>query len=476
MPKARTTFVCRSCGGMQPKWMGKCPDCGAWDSLDEVSQSVEVSADAQRGLAAGLVANLDDSSSELDSAPTAIAVPLSHIPPDDVSRQPTGISEFDRVLGGGLVPGSVVLLGGEPGIGKSTLLLQAAGRLAASAVPVLYVTSEESARQVQLRARRLDNLSADDYLYVLADTNLARIFEQVRRVKPAVLLIDSIQMVYKSSVDAAPGSVTQLRRCATDLVFLAKASGICVILVGHVTKEGTVAGPRLLEHLVDAVLYFEGDTYHAHRLVRAVKNRFGATLEIGLFEMTGSGLRPIEDGGGVLAEQTVEQRPGSAVCPVMQGSRCFHVEIQALTATGILGAAKRKVSGLDASRLALLIAVLEKHADLRLADQDVFAQAAGGLKVVEPAADLAILASVASAYLRRTLPPHTILAGEVGLGGQVRRVSQLEHRLREAARLGFRHAIVSRDSAASLRRADSLELTLHPVAHVGQVIELLRKA
>lgn len=456
--------------------MGKCPDCGSWDSLDEMRRESESTSDAQRGLAAAVTGVNDGLAANDDSPTSAQALPLPDIDSQDVTRHPTGISEFDRVLGGGLVPGSVVLLGGEPGIGKSTLLLQAAGRMAASGAVVLYVTSEESARQVQLRARRLEGVTDARCLFVLADTNLARIFEQVRRVRPAVLLIDSIQMVYKSSVEAAPGSVTQLRRCATDLVFLAKTSGVSVVLVGHVTKEGTVAGPRLLEHLVDAVLYFEGDTYHAHRLVRAVKNRYGATLEIGLFEMTGAGLRPIEDGGGVLADDAALPRPGSTICPVIQGSRCFHVEIQALTATGILGAAKRKVSGLDGSRLALLIAVLEKHADLRLADQDVFAQAAGGLRVVEPAADLAVLAAVAGAYLRRALPDRCVVIGEVGLGGQIRRVGLLEHRLHEAARLGYRRAIIPADPHAATPALRSFGLDITPLTDISRLISLLQKS
>jgi DNA repair protein RadA/Sms len=373
----------------------------------------------------------------------------------------------------GLVPGSTVLVGGDPGIGKSTLLLQAAHKLAEQNRRVLYVTSEESAQQTRLRAARLG--AASGQLYVLADTNLARIVEQTRRVEPQVLVIDSIQMIYKGDLPAAPGSVTQLRACCMELCYLAKASGIAVFLVGHVTKEGQLAGPRLLEHMVDTVLYFEGDRYHSHRIVRAIKNRFGTTLEVGLFEMSDGGLREVRDGGGLFA---AEYRPmsGSVVCPVMQGSRCLLVEIQALTATSFPGAAKRKVSGLDSNRLAMLIAVLEKRGGLRLADQDVFTSSVGGMKIGEPAADLAIALAIAGAHLNRqvgtkarrhegteakgsaganaastadpsclraTVPPclSSCAVGEIGLGGEVRHVSGIEQRIREAVRLGFTQVI-----------------------------------
>src|SRR5690606_19103480 len=337
----------------------------------------------------------------------------------DLERIPTHIGELDRVLGGGLVPGSAVLIGGDPGIGKSTLLLQMAGRIGrghgtahpAEPARVLYVSSEESAQQVRMRAARLGVAASDD-LYILADTNLARIVEQARKVRPAVMVIDSVQMIYKGDLDAAPGSISQLRRCCADLVYLAKVSGIAIILVGHVTKEGTLAGPRLLEHLVDTVVYFEGDRYHAHRVVRAIKNRYGTTLEIGLFEMTGEGLLEAPQGASAAAlEGMDEPRPGSVACPVMTGTRCVLVEIQALTATGFLGSAKRKSSGLDANRLAMIIAVLEQHAEIRLADRDVFASSVGGLRIVEPAADLPLALAIAGAQFRRALPPRTAAVG-----------------------------------------------------------------
>ncbi len=459
MAKVRSSFVCQGCGAVHVKWYGKCPDCGEWDSLEEVREGGGEGKgvrDPQRGLAEEWVWGVGAGGADgvevvggaggVNGGPKAVAI--GEIEALAIARWATGIGEFDRVLGGGFVPGSVILLGGEPGIGKSTLMLQAGASLAASGRRVLYVTSEESAQQAQMRASRLELVDDDDRLFVLADTNLARIFEQVRVTRPSVVVIDSVQMVYKSSVDASPGSITQLRRCCMELVYLAKSSGCCVVLVGHVTKEGRVAGPRLLEHLVDSVLYFEGEQYHAHRVVRAVKNRYGNTLEIGLFEMTGRGLMPIEsptglvcrvggdgDGGG-------EGRAGSVMAPVMQGSRCFMVELQALTTTGILGAAKRRVSGLDANRLAMLIAVLEKHGGLRLADQDVFTSSVGGLRVVEPAGDLPICLAIAGAHYNRAVGGDVVAVGEVGLGGEIRRVNQLGQRLREAARLGYRRAIV----------------------------------
>jgi DNA repair protein RadA/Sms len=451
------------------------------------------------------------------AATESAARPLSEVSDsaEPVRRMPSGIGEFDRVLGGmggigeiGLVPGSAVLLGGEPGIGKSTLLLQAAYRWAAGGRRVLYVSSEESAEQIGMRARRLslaESAEGDESegdagserargarreaspiaganLFVLADTNLARIAEQARRVLPQVMVIDSVQMVYKSDIPAGPGSITQLRRCCAELVYLAKASGIAVVLVGHVTKDGELAGPRLLEHLVDAVLYFEGDRYHAHRVVRAVKNRFGSTLEIGLFEMTGAGLRELPEGAGVSAVTLSDKpRPGSVVCPVLTGTRCVLVEIQALTATGFLGAAKRKASGLDPGRLAMLIAVLEQHAELRLADRDIFASAVGGVKVVEPATDLALLLAIAGAHLRRSLEPATAAVGEVGLGGEIRPVPQMEQRALEAARLGFKTLIVPGRSARPGKKPEP-ELSKEPmlqgirlvaVKTVGQAIEQL---
>ncbi|MCE7974311.1 MAG: DNA repair protein RadA [Leptolyngbya sp. PLA1] len=445
MAKPRRVFVCRSCGSAHSRWTGKCPDCAAWDSLEESTFDPGSERDVQKGIAAAWGASGAEGDADA-SRPVAVALAEIDGTHEPATRLPSGIDELDRVLGGqlpaaGLVPGSAVLVGGEPGIGKSTLLLQAARAWASQGTRVLYVSSEESAAQIALRARRLRGPGAragggDERLMILADTNLTRLVEQARKARPGVLIIDSIQMIYKPDLPAGPGSVTQLRRCSAELVYLAKVSGMAVVLVGHVTKDGQVAGPRLLEHLVDAVLYFEGDRYHAHRIVRAVKNRFGTTLELGLFEMTDAGLIPLPEGAGLPAAQA-QPRPGSAVCPVMSGTRCMLVELQALTATGFLGAAKRKSSGVDSNRLAMLIAVLEQHAGLRLADRDIFASSVGGVRVAEPAGDLALLLAITGAHYKRSLPGATAAVGEVGLGGELRPVSQCEARLREAARLGY---------------------------------------
>jgi len=462
MAKARTHYICRSCGAVQTQWMGKCPDCGAWDALEKFTET-KVSKEAHSGLAESWKAE-NQSGPAMSIASAVAAVPLPEIQTTDTPRMPTGVGELDRVLGGGLVPGSVVLLGGDPGIGKSTLMLQAAGHMAQSEQRVLYVTSEESAFQTRLRAERLfsdDGIAIQhakplqravagidqlDELYILADTNLARIVEQARKIQPRMMVIDSVQMIYKSDVEASPGSVTQLRRTCTELVYLAKISGIAIVLVGHVTKDGHLAGPKLLEHLVDAVLSFEGDRHHSHRIVRGIKNRFGTTLEVGLFEMTGAGLKEVSDSAALL-DPKARPQPGSVICPAMHGTRCLLVEIQALTATGFLGAAKRKTSGLDGNRLAMLIAVLEKHGGLRLADQDVFASAVGGLKVIEPAADLAVCLAIAGAHFSRAMPPGMAAMGEVGLGGEIRHVHQVEQRLRESHRLGYRTILMPTDSS-----------------------------
>ncbi|XAM00331.1 DNA repair protein RadA [Phycisphaeraceae bacterium D3-23] len=479
MAKTRVSFVCNQCGAVQPKWMGKCPDCGAWDALEEFREAGKAAGKDPFG---GSVVPRDDAAAQ--------AMPIAEVDAGSgpIERIATSIHEFDRVLGGmaevppasqadssggsplpgaGLVPGSAVLIGGDPGIGKSTLMLQAAAGLARRGERVLYVTSEESAQQLKLRAARLLGGDLPDELFVLADTNLARTLEQARRIKPTALVIDSIQMLYKGDLPAAPGSVTQLRACCLELVYHAKLTGTALLLVGHVTKQGALAGPRLLEHMVDTVLYFEGDRYHSYRVVRAIKNRFGTTLEVGLFEMTDGGLKQVEDGRGLLADE-YQSRPGSVVCPVLQGTRCLLVEMQALTATGFLGSAKRKVSGLDGSRLAMLIAVLEKHAEQRLADQDIFASAVGGMKVAEPAADLGLALAISGSLLNRSLETGVCAVGEIGLGGEVRHVQQMEQRIREAARLGFTRILAPKTPAKPPKGT-----TLVAVQTLGQALEHL---
>jgi DNA repair protein RadA/Sms len=465
--KIRTRFVCNSCGSVHPKWMGKCPDCGEWDSLEETREAAMAVDDRKLRVAAPRV--------DGDLASGATPVRLRDVDTSRSPRRPSGIGEFDRVLGGGLVPGMAVLVGGEPGIGKSTLLLQAAGRWAGSgktkrrrdeeaerrsgsgadtsslrdsvsssltAGPVLYVTSEESAQQTKLRADRL-GIETDDLL-ILAETNLERILHQIHQTKASVVVVDSIQMVYKPDLPAAPGSVTQLRDACMDLVYLSKQTGVPVVIVGHVTKAGTLAGPKIIEHIVDTVVYFEGDRFHAHRIVRCVKNRFGGTHEVGLFEMGSRGLAEVTDPGRLFAEEYGGGKPpsGSVLTVTMQGSRSLLVEVQALTASSVIGAAKRKVSGFSADRTAMIIAVLEKRGDLRLAADDVFVNVAGGVKVAEPATDLAVAMAIASAHFDRPLPPGTLCLGELGLGGEVRPVPQIENRLKEAARLGVGHAVI----------------------------------
>src|SRR3954447_26695632 len=447
--KNKTQFLCNSCGSVHPKWMGKCPDCGTWDSLEEYKTPTP---DARRPLG-GLAG---EGTATGDIAHGAEPLSLAQIDTDDAPRTPTGIGEFDRVLGGGIVPGSAVLVGGEPGIGKSTLLLQAANDLARGAgiaeallskrdrglraagmssiaagsgnsrpsstttddvgIRVLYVTSEESARQTKLRAARLGINSPN--LLVLAETNVERIVNQIQRTKPAVVVIDSIQMIYKPDVPAAPGSVTQLRDCCMELVYLAKATGIAVVFVGHVTKAGTLAGPKIIEHIVDPVVYFEGDRFHSHRIVRCVKNRFGSTHEVGLFEMTGEGLKQVSDPGNLFVEQYGAGGPpsGTVIAAASTGSRVLLIEVQALTASSVIGAAKRKVSGASSDRVAMIIAVLEKRAELRLAAEDVFVNVIGGVKIAEPAVDLAVALAIASAHMNRPLSPGTFAVGELGLG------------------------------------------------------------
>ena len=482
--KHKVQFLCNHCGSVHPKWMGKCPDCGTWDALEEY-KTPTFDARADR---AGAPAGSDTG----DLTRGGEAVTIDQIDETDSPRMPTGIGEFDRILGGGIVPGSAVLIGGDPGIGKSTLLLQVAHTLSAGAgedkallnpkprseavgdgpgrsvavrksagsgasptalasglraaprapVKVLYVTSEESARQTALRASRLG--IGGSGLLILAETNVERIINQIHKNKPQVVIIDSIQMIYKPDLPAAPGSVTQLRDCCMDLVYLAKSSGVSILFVGHVTKAGTLAGPKIIEHIVDTVVYFEGDRFHAHRIVRCIKNRFGSTHEVGLFEMTGEGLSEVTDPGNLFVEQYGPGGPpsGSVITAAMQGTRVLLVEVQALTASSVIGAAKRKVSGVTSDRVAMIIAVLEKRAELRLAADDVFVNVAGGVKVAEPAIDLAIALAIASAHMNRPLPAGTFALGELGLGGEIRSVPHLETRLREAARLGLGNAIV----------------------------------
>jgi DNA repair protein RadA/Sms len=426
MKAPKTLFVCQECGSQAPKWMGRCADCGAWNSLvEERVAEPAPAATASRYASAGLAATAT-LYEDVDIAPAA--------------RLSTGIGEFDRVLGGGVVPGSLVLLGGEPGIGKSTLLLQAAARFAEKGAPVLYSSGEESEHQVKLRGERLGVGRAP--LYLLAETCLERILDEVARIKPALVIIDSVQTVFSLKLQSAPGSIGQVREAATQLLFFAKGQNVPVFLVGHVTKDGSLAGPKSLEHIVDTVLYFEGEQHHAHRIVRAVKNRFGAVSELGVFEMTAAGLLPVPNPSALFLAERPVATPGSAVTCCIEGSRPMLVEVQALVSTSTFGNARRTAIGIDANRVSLLLAVLEKRAGLPLLGDDVFVNVAGGMTVDEPAADLGVAAAVASSFRNRPVAAGTAVFGEVGLAGEIRAITQAARRVREAAQMGFTRCLL----------------------------------
>ena len=419
--KSKTAHVCQACGATSPKWQGQCPGCGEWNTLVESAPEVRTTSRFQSLAADGAIRQLH----EVDSA--------------ELPRTPTGIGELDRVLGGGLVPGGVVLIGGDPGIGKSTLLLQALTQLAATS-KVLYVSGEESPQQIALRARRLDLAAAR--VALLAEIGLERILATLEREKPQVAVIDSIQTLFSDALTSAPGSVAQVRECAAQLTRFAKRHGTTILLVGHVTKEGALAGPRVLEHIVDAVLYFEGDTHSSFRLIRAIKNRFGAVNELGVFAMTDKGLREVSNPSALFLSQHRDPVAGSCVLVTQEGTRPLLVEVQALVDDSHSPQPRRLAVGVEQNRLALLLAVLHRHAGIAAFDQDVFVNAVGGVRIAEPAADLAVLLAVVSSLKDRPLPDKLVVFGEVGLAGEVRPVQRGQERLREAAKLGFTHAIV----------------------------------
>ena len=429
MAKARTQYSCTECGASAPKWQGQCPGCGPWNTL--VEAVIESAAPAGRNFA-------------VPGGAGGVQM-LAGIRPREEPRQPTGVEEFDRVLGGGLVVGGVVLIGGDPGIGKSTLLLQALARLARAGENVLYVSGEESGEQVALRARRLQ-LDVGR-MQLLAEINLEKILATLLDLRPAVAVIDSIQTVWSDALQSAPGSVAQVRECAAQLTRFAKQSGTCVILVGHVTKEGSLAGPRVLEHMVDTVLYFEGDTHSSFRLVRAVKNRFGAVNELGVFAMTEKGLRGVANPSALFLSQHSLDVAGSCVLCTQEGTRPLLVEIQALVDGSQAPNPRRLTVGLEQNRLAMLLAVLHRHAGIVCGDQDVFVNAVGGVKIAEPAADLAVLLAIVSSLRSKPLPGKLVVFGEVGLAGEIRPAPRGQERLKEAAKLGFSHAIVPKANA-----------------------------
>jgi DNA repair protein RadA/Sms len=464
MAKDKTLFSCNDCGGTTPRWLGKCPHCGAWNSLVETAPAAPAASKNRL------------SQSPAGLAPAAKLAVLSDIEAADVARTPTGLSELDRVLGGGVVEGGVVLIGGDPGIGKSTLLLQALDALHRSGMNTLYVTGEESAAQVALRSRRLG--LDHSQVRVMAEIQLETILATLQTEQPSIAVIDSIQTMYSDQLTSAPGSVAQVRECAAHLTRAAKASGTAIVLVGHVTKEGALAGPRVLEHMVDTVLYFEGDTHSSYRLIRAIKNRFGAVNEIGVFAMTEKGLKGVSNPSAIFLSQHEQPVPGSCVMVTLEGTRPLLVEIQALVDSG--GPSPRRLSvGLDRERLAMLLAVLHRHAGVACMDQDVFVNAVGGVRIGEPAADLAVMLAIVSSLRGKPLPKGFLAFGEVGLAGEVRPAPRGQDRLKEAAKLGFSVAIVPKANMpkkadASLTKA--LEgMKIYPVDRIEQALEVLRE-
>ena len=426
--------MCQNCGHQSRKWLGKCPECGEWNSLVEERVKPARTSGGRSGLKLREVE----------------AVNYTDIEPQDDVRISSGVTEFDRVLGGGIVPGTLVLIGGDPGIGKSTLLLQVADKLSSKDVPVLYVSGEESEKQIKLRGERLK--VAAPKLYVLPETNLENIFHEVDRLKPGAIILDSIQTVFSAMIESAPGSVSQVREVAHQFLLLAKNRTIPVFLIGHITKEGSIAGPKALEHIVDTVLYFEGERHHNHRIVRATKNRFGAANEVGVFEMTGSGLRPVANPSQMFLQERPENVAGSVVTACMEGTRPLLVEIQALVSGTKYGTGRRMTQGVDQNRVALLIAMLEKRVGLQLLGDDVFVNIAGGLEVDEPAADLGVVAAIASSFKNTAVDPHTAVFGEIGLTGEVRGTMQPSVRAREAQALGFKRIVMPSSNAVGLER------------------------
>lgn len=451
MAKKSTKYVCSECGYETARWMGKCPACGAWNTFEEMqaASEQEIVKKLKRKPGGG-----------------TSAVRVDEIPDEGAARLTTGIGELDRVLGGGAVEGSMLLVGGEPGIGKSTLLTQVSANMARDGWKVLYVSGEESARQIKMRARRLH--LDDSGFMVLSENDMNAIDAQIDEIHPDVLIADSVQTMYLPELSGAPGSVSQVRESAALLMRKAKADNICVFLVGHVTKEGAIAGPRILEHMVDAVLYFEGDGEHQYRLVRAVKNRFGSVNEIGMFAMTGDGMREVPNPSEALLNERAHGQSGSCVNCAMEGSRALLVDVQALVATTVFGNPRRMSSGVDGGRMALLLAVMEKRAGIALYNKDVYVNIAGGMSLNEPAADLAICAAVASGHKNVPIDGRTAVMGEVGLAGEVRAVSHADRRLAECARMGFADVIMPRGNLRSLAIPEGVRV--HGVDTVAQAL------
>lgn len=453
--KAKTQFVCQNCGYVSPKYLGRCPNCGKWNTL--VEEIIQDEADRRNRV----------SITGEKAKPTKISAVVSKKEP----RVETALSEFNRVLGGGVVPGSMVLIGGDPGIGKSTLLLQMSQQLSATGGKVLYVSGEESAEQIKLRGERLGEpgQAAQDF-YLYAETDMGRIREAIQELQPDYVIIDSIQTMIQSEISSVAGSVSQVRETTAELLKIAKTSGIAIFIVGHVTKEGSIAGPRMLEHMVDTVLYFEGEKHHSFRILRAVKNRFGSTNEIGIFEMRENGLNEVANPSQVFLEERLEGATGSAIVVAMEGSRPILVEVQALVTPTAFGNAKRTTTGLDFNRVSLIMAVLEKRAGLLLQNQDAYLKAAGGVKLNEPAIDLAVAVAIASSYKEKGTKATECFIGEIGLTGEIRRVSNIESRVKEVQKLGFTKVYLPKNNLGNWEPPKGIE-----VVAVSTLDETLRK-
>ncbi len=452
--KTKSVFSCSNCGYQSPKWLGKCPDCNSWNSFLEEDYTAPSSGIKERV-------------SLYKEGP----VLLRDVVAKDEDRLKTNIIELDRVLGGGIVKGSVILIGGDPGVGKSTISLQVSNHLTKQGIGVLYVSGEESVAQTKLRARRLGESGADN-LYIVNQTDLSLIVEYIKKLKPQVVIIDSIQVVFDSGISSSPGSVSQVRECAGILTQLAKTTGTSIFIIGHVTKEGTLAGPRVLEHIVDTVLYFEGDRFAIYRILRAVKNRFGSTNEIGVFEMGAQGLAEVKNPSEIFLSERPSDVSGTIVTSILEGTRPLLVEIQSLVSRSSFGYARRRAQGFDFNRLSLLVAVLEKRMGLALEAEDIFVNVAGGIKIEDPAADLAVCAVIASSFREQVVLPRAVVLGEVGLSGEIRSISQVLTRINEAEKLGFKHCVLPKNSIKNIKLKSS-DMEIIPVSTLKEALDII---
>lgn len=460
MAKTKTVYVCSECGQDSPKWVGRCPSCGQWNTMKEFTVVPDSSATTSEARARQALGPKED---HWKSRP----IPLSQVAAEEEPRYTTHDHELDRVLGGGIVPGSITLIGGEPGIGKSTLLLQTVVRMANRRV--LYVSGEESEKQIKLRADRIANPTTD--ILLLCETRLEQVFAHIRNVQPDLVVVDSIQTMSVEGIDSSPGSITQIRECAASLLKYAKESGVPVILVGHITKEGAIAGPKVLEHIVDTVLQFEGDRHYMYRILRSIKNRFGSTSELGIYEMRSDGLRPVDNPSELLLTQGGDELSGIAIAAAVEGVRPFLIETQALVSTAAYGTPQRSATGFDLRRLNMLLAVLEKRVGFKLGQKDVFLNIAGGIRVTDPAIDLSVIASVLSSNVDTPIERSVCMAGEVGLSGEIRPVTRIMQRIQEAAKLGFKRILIPQGNVKGLEQANcNIELVA-----VSRVEEALRE-